>query len=811
LDLTPVNDAPTAAPVDLGAIAEDGSRVITSAELLAGVSDVDGPAATITGVSIQSGNGSLADNGDGTWTYTPAANDDTSVTFGYTASDGSLSAASTASLDLTPVNDAPVISGTTTGTVTEPGGVLNAIAGTPTATGDLDAEDADDGDADDAWNTTVVTQGQYGSLTIDAAGHWTYVLATNNATVNALNNGDMLQDSIVVETTDGTQQTITIDIAGSTDEPIVSVYSSSAMTSLVASYDTASAFSDALANALAGQAIVVDHPEALLNVGAQTIETDNLTVVASGAFLADLALSGDARNLTLQGSADINVTASESGGTIVGNAGNNTLSGQGGDDILQGNAGADVLIGGEGADTLNGGAGIDTLTGGNGNDTYYVDNAADVVVEAGGQGNDIVAATVSYALAAGVSVERLNTTSQASTYAINLSGNEFAQTLIGNAGDNVLNGKGGADTMRGLDGNDTYYVDNAGDVIVEADGQGSDIVATSVSYTLAAGVSVERMNTTSQGGTSALNLTGNEFAQTLIGNAGDNILNGKGGADTMRGLDGNDIYYVDNVGDVIVEADGQGSDIVAVTTSYTLAAGVSVERMNTTSQSGTYAINLTGNEFAQTLIGNNGDNILNGKGGADTMRGYAGNDIYYVDNANDVIIETSAQGDDIVAVTTSYTLAAGVSVERMNTTSQGGTSAINLTGNAFDQTLIGNAGDNILNGKGGADTLRGNGGNDTFVFDTALGASNVDAIADYSVTADKIALSQSVFGMAIGALDQNAFHVGTGAADASDRIIYDSASGNLYFDADGNASGVAVLFARLSTGLSVTHDGFTII
>jgi Ca2+-binding RTX toxin-like protein len=279
----------------------------------------------------------------------------------------------------------------------------------------------------------------------------------------------------------------------------------------------------------------------------------------------------------------------------------------------------------------------------------------------------------------------------------------------------------------------------------------------------------------------------------------------------MRGYAGNDIYYVDNLGDVVVEAGGQGSDIVAATVSYTLAAGVSVERMNTTSQGGTYAIHLTGNEFAQTIIGNAGENILNGKGGADTMRGYAGNDIYYVDNANDVIVEASNQGDDIVAVTTSYALASGVSVERVNTTSQGGTYAINLTGNAFGQMLIGNAGDNVLNGKGGVDTLRGNTGSDTFVFDTAVGASNVDTVADFNVAADTIALGHSVFGLAAGALGQTAFHTGTAAADASDRVIYDSASGNLYFDADGNASGVAVLFARLSTGLSVTHDDFIVI
>ncbi len=109
INITAVNDTPVASPVTLTAIAEDSSvRLITSAQLLAGVTDVDGPALSITALTIASGAGTLVDNGNGTWNYTPALNDDTAVSFNYTASDGALSASSTASLDITPVNDAPV-------------------------------------------------------------------------------------------------------------------------------------------------------------------------------------------------------------------------------------------------------------------------------------------------------------------------------------------------------------------------------------------------------------------------------------------------------------------------------------------------------------------------------------------------------------------------------------------------------------------------------------------------------------------------------------------------------------------------------
>ena len=104
--VTPVNDAPAATPVTLAAISEnDGTRLITQAELLANATDVDGPALTATNLTLSTGSGTLVDNGNGTWNYTPAANDDTSVSFTYTVTDGSLTVAGRATLDITQVND----------------------------------------------------------------------------------------------------------------------------------------------------------------------------------------------------------------------------------------------------------------------------------------------------------------------------------------------------------------------------------------------------------------------------------------------------------------------------------------------------------------------------------------------------------------------------------------------------------------------------------------------------------------------------------------------------------------------------------
>ena len=105
--VTNVNDAPVTTPVTLVAIAEDsGVRVITQAQLLGNASDVDSASLTASALAIATGSGTLVDNANGSWNYTPALNDDTQVSFSYTVSDGSLTAAGSATLDITPVNDA---------------------------------------------------------------------------------------------------------------------------------------------------------------------------------------------------------------------------------------------------------------------------------------------------------------------------------------------------------------------------------------------------------------------------------------------------------------------------------------------------------------------------------------------------------------------------------------------------------------------------------------------------------------------------------------------------------------------------------
>jgi Ca2+-binding RTX toxin-like protein len=183
------------------------------------------------------------------------------------------------------------------------------------------------------------------------------------------------------------------------------------------------------------------------------------------------------------------------------------------------------------------------LSGRGGNDTYLVDTAADVIAEAAGGGFDTLTASSSYALAAGVEVERLTTYGSATTTPVNLTGNEFAQTLYGNAGANTLNGGGGVDQMFGYGADDRYFVDNAADRI--EDTAGSDSVIATASYVLDLGVSVETLRTLGSASTYAVDLTGNELVNTVQGNAAVNRINGGRGSDSLFGGGEDDTFVFD--------------------------------------------------------------------------------------------------------------------------------------------------------------------------------------------------------------------------------------------------------------------------
>ncbi len=308
----------------------------------------------------------------------------------------------------------------------------------------------------------------------------------------------------------------------------------------------------------------------------------------------------------------------------------------------------------------------------------------------------------------------------------NMQGNTGNNTLIGGLGADALMGYGGADTLVGGAGDDYYYVEDAGDVVIEQAGGGTDEVETTLaSYTLSDNVENLWLGGTGYG--MAVNGTGNALPNVITGNGEDNVLDGAAGADTLYGDWGADTYVVDNVGDVVNDTAWVGEDDGAIDTvqssvTYTLPADV--ENLTLT---GTSNLTGTGNTLNNVLTGNSGNNTLSGGAGADTMLGGLGNDAYVVAQASDVVTENANEGTDLVQAGVTYTLTA--EVENLTLT---GSSNLNGTGNTLNNLLTGNSGTNTLTGLAGDDTYV-IGAGDTVVEAASAGTDTVQSSITYTL------------------------------------------------------------------------------
>ncbi|HEY5724035.1 MAG TPA: CARDB domain-containing protein [Allosphingosinicella sp.] len=599
---------------------------------------------------------------------------------------------------------------------------------------------------------------------------------------------------------------------------------------------------DTIAGGLGNDIYVVDNISDLLS---DTGGTD--TALASVSF----TLAPTIDNLTLTGADAVNGTGNALWNIMIGNGAANMLDGGAGNDRLDGGLGADQLIGSAGHDTyfvdnlgdvvvdtgggndhvhssvsyalgstieyltltgaasidatgnalnnllygnmaanrIDGGLGADFMVGGGGDDTYVVDNASDRISEQVGGGTDTVRSSVGYALAA--EVENLILTG---TGAINGTGNAKDNVITGNAAANRLDGGAGADTMAGGLGNDVYVVDNGGDSVSEAAGGGADLVLSSVSFTL--GDNMENLTLTGLGAVNGMGntlaniLTGNAAANSLDGGLGNDRLDGGAGADAMNGGAGHDTYFVDNIGDSIVDTGG-GNDHVHSSISYTL--GSTLEYLTLT---GTAAINGTGNALNNLLYGNGAANTLDGGLGADSMVGGGGDDIYIVDNGSDRVTEQSGGGIDTVRSSVNHSL--GAQVENLVLT---GTGAINGTGNSLANVISGNSSHNILYGGLGTDTLSGGDGNDTYLYRSAgdSTAGQRDRINGFGA-GDRINLSAIDANSGTGANNDAFAFIGASAFHNVAGELRASLSGGVWtIEADVNGDGMADLVIGLTT------------
>jgi Ca2+-binding RTX toxin-like protein len=752
---------------------------------------------------------------------------------------------------------------------------------------------------DIAYDNGTRSVTEYDAYDTETWSEWTVTYAAN---------GNIMSEVFVPDSGSGSAPSITSNGAGSAAAVNI-VENTTAVTTVTASNPDAGAVlaysiiggADAAKftiNATTGVLGFVSAPnfEAPTDVGANNIYdvrvrvsngalTDTQTIAVAVTDVDEpTILNGTSSNNVLNGAAGLNI--------IDGLAGNDTLAGLGGADTLIGGVGTDTATyvasaagvnvslmtelgsGGDAeGDTL---STIENLTGSNLDDTLEGNGGNNVL--AGGLGID----TVSYAHAlAGVKVSLATTSSQNTIGAgsdkltgfENVTGSNFNDTLTGTIGYNVLtglagndtlNGGVGADTMFGGTGNDTYVVDNAGDIVDETGGDGTDTIQTALAFSLAALGSIENLTLA---GSAAVAATGNNLNNVITGNAGANILNGLdgndtlnggAGADTMFGGTGNDTYVVDNIGDIVDETGGDGTDTVQSSINFNLSDAFHVKgEVENLTLTGTAATNGTGNTLANVITGNTGNNILAGLGGADTLIGGVGTDTAtYVASLEGVNVSLmtglgsggDAEGDTLATIenltgsnfddtlegngggnvlagalgidTVSYEHAtAGVTVKLATTSSQntGGagsdklTGFENVTGSNFNDTLTGTTGNNVLHGGAGNDILTGGSGSDTFDFSSLADGS--DVITDFVTGTDHFDLIDLLDSAGLGSLDYatliaqgnlviqtGAFITGTSTNSAT------ALDTRLYIDADGIGVGGSVVIATLEDTLTSAGD-----
>ena len=298
------------------------------------------------------------------------------------------------------------------------------------------------------------------------------------------------------------------------------------------------------------------------------------------------------------------------------------------------------------------------------------------------------------------------------------------------------------------------------------------------------------------GGAQGDRLNGADGRDYLAGGLGNDTLVGGTGADTMYGGYGSDTFYVDNIADIVAEnRRWDGVDLVISSVDFLMGK----QHIENLTLSGTGNIRGIGNGLENVIIGNSGDNLIDGGPRNDTLIGGAGNDIYLVRDAGDMVVEAAGEGVDSVRSFIHYELAAEVENLYIQTNV-----ALNGRGNALNNIIVGNNAANVINGREGSDILTGQGGADTFVFDRAASAANADRITDFQVDTDRLLFARSAYaGFAGGTFQATALAYGTAALDADDRLIYDGATGRLWYDADGSGAGTQELVAVLTNRAAI--------
>jgi Ca2+-binding RTX toxin-like protein len=530
------------------------------------------------------------------------------------------------------------------------------------------------------------------------------------------------------------------------------------------------------------------------------------------------------------------------GSQLEGRDGNDTVLGGLAGDNLFGGSDDDEIRGGAGDDYINAGTGRDSLFGDAGNDFFELsvfgaDSGEDAID--GGPGTDYMSYTGARSalvvdfVAGTISGGHLGGGgSKIFANIENFISGDGADRIVGDAAANVLQGGFGSDTIDGAAGNDTIYGGTEGNPFDQPDalsgGAGNDVLtgsdaADAFIFDVSPGASNADVITNFVGQSDRIELDGNAHPNS---SASGNFAAGDArfwSSSSGMAHDADDrVIYNTSSGQLWYDADGNGAgsaQLIATLQGAPTLVATDIAIVNGSGGGGGPVINGTaGND---TLTGTAGDDAINGlggtdrvlagsTGGADVINGGAGFDsIEFASRA------TSAVVVDFAAGTISGGSSGSISftgIERVVASNFNDS----LSGTAGGQTLAGQAGADTLWGAGGVDTLWGGGGADTFIF-REMGTANADSVRDWASGTDEVALDNSAF-TAIGALGDfaagdarfKANSTGT-ATDASDRVIYNTSTGSLYYDADGSGGGVAQLIATFQGSPALAGTDITVI
>lgn len=294
--------------------------------------------------------------------------------------------------------------------------------------------------------------------------------------------------------------------------------------------------------------------------------------------------------------------------------------------------------------------------------------------------------------------------------------------------------------------------------------------------------------------------------------------------------DGSWTYVLDAAGRLALGNGAVKTDTFVVRTSDGVAVRYAMKIDGTINDQ----IDRSGVSVGESFSGGTGNDTLSLGSGNDELFGGSGDDILSGGLGNDLISgntgkDTASFVKGLLSTTVDLSKSGGQNTGHGNDTLTG---IENIVSGGGADVLIGNSGANSISSGTGDDRLRGGGGNDTlnsgpgddtvtggsgsdiFVFSANLISANTDMITDINVVEDTIWLQNTVFtGLTEGALPAEAFRSnGTGNADdATDRIIYNTLTGDLMFDSDGTGAAAGIRFAVVTTGLTLTSLDFLVV